>query len=126
MMQGKTIEIYEELFKQEPVNHLEKHQPLYDAFPKLSSDLSYPEFFEKFLLQNQPCIFSRELTAEWRSVKDWARDGCPNLDFLLTIVDSESLVPVSYCNKRYFNSQECEEESFGSYTEYWASYTQSE
>jgi len=120
-----TIEINFD-FNKEPVNHLENEQSQYKDFPRIAHDLQYSAFFEKYLFQNQPVIFSNQVTREWRSIQDWSTsEGVPNLNFFETIIDQESLVPVSDCNKKFFNSQECSEESFASYVKYWQRYTQS-
>jgi len=44
--------------------------------------VKYEEFFRDFLEPNQLCIFSSELTKDWRSRKDWVTDGRPNFDLL--------------------------------------------
>jgi len=116
------IEINNAFCLKEPVNHLEIEQPQYKCFPQLNHHCSYSDFFDQYLMKNQPCIFSCELTQNWRSVKDWAKEGSPNLNFLKDLVDNDSIVPVSNCNKKYFNSQECSEETFGSYVDYWDNY----
>jgi len=118
----KIIEINGLLIKNEPTNYLEQDQTEYDSFPRLNKSLAYSEFFEQFLMKNQPCIFSSDLTKNWSCIKDWSSEGIPNLEHLKNIVDSDSLVPVSDCNKKYFNSQECGEERFDSYLAYWESY----
>ena len=45
--------------------------------------IKYEEFFREFLEPNQLCIFSSELTKDWRSRKEWIIDGRPNFDLLL-------------------------------------------
>lgn len=44
--------------------------------------IKYEEFFRDFMETNQFCIFSSELTKDWRSRKEWVKDGKPNFDFL--------------------------------------------
>lgn len=44
--------------------------------------IKYEEFFRDFMETNQLCIFSSELTKDWRSRKEWVKDGKPNFDFL--------------------------------------------
>eukprot|EP00092_Neocalanus_flemingeri_P001131 GFUD01001205.1.p1 GENE.GFUD01001205.1~~GFUD01001205.1.p1 ORF type:complete len:416 (+),score=87.05 GFUD01001205.1:31-1278(+) len=124
-MYKNTNEINFDIINKEPVNHLQNDQTQYVDFPRISHDLDYSEFFEKFLFQNLPVIFSNQITSKWESVKDWSTtEGFPNLTFFESIIDQESLVPVSDCNKKFFNSQECSEESFASYSQYWQGYTQ--
>lgn len=47
-------------------------------------ELSYSDFVEKYLVQNQPVILTG-LMEDWRACKDWvSNDGEPNFDFLST------------------------------------------
>lgn len=44
--------------------------------------ITYGDFFRDFLLENQLCVFSSEITEDWRSRKEWVTNGKPNLEFL--------------------------------------------
>lgn len=44
--------------------------------------ITYGDFFRDFLLANQLCVFSSEITEDWRSRKEWVTNGKPNLEFL--------------------------------------------
>lgn len=44
--------------------------------------ITYGDFFKDFLLANQLCVFSSEITEDWRSRKEWVTNGKPNLEFL--------------------------------------------
>ena len=47
-------------------------------------DLSYTQFVEQYLVQNQPVILTG-LMEDWRACKDWIlEDGKPNLQFFST------------------------------------------
>lgn len=120
-----TIEINFDKCK-DSVIHLQNDYEQHRSFQRISSDMEYFEFFEKYLSQNCPVVFSDFLTQGWRSVEDWSSsEGVPNLSFFETIINKDCLVPVSNCNKKFFNSQQCSEESFCSYKKYWECYTQS-
>lgn len=54
-----------------------------DRISYLVTNNSYSNFFETFLLRNQPCILSSVNTEAWKSRKDWVNsDGKPNFEFL--------------------------------------------
>lgn len=54
-----------------------------DRISYLVTNNSYSNFFETFLLRNQPCILSSLNTEAWNSRKDWANsDGKPSFKFL--------------------------------------------
>jgi len=40
-----------------------------------SLDVKYEDFFHDYLVKNRPCICSREITQDWRAVKDWRGAG---------------------------------------------------
>lgn len=50
----------------------------------IDKELSYSKFFKKYLLPNQPCMFSRRFTEEWKCRKQWvSEEGKPNFQKLL-------------------------------------------
>jgi virulence-associated protein VagC len=51
---------------------------------RISSNVTYKDFFESYLLVNKPCIISQEMTANWKSVQNWVdcESGGPNFQYL--------------------------------------------
>jgi len=46
-------------------------------------NISYEEFFSRYLSVNKPCILSQEMTANWKSRLEWVDgNGKPNFEFL--------------------------------------------
>ena len=41
-------------------------------------EISYNEFFTKFLVPNRPCVFSSEITRSWRCRREWEGESAPN------------------------------------------------
>lgn len=50
----------------------------------VDSNITYEEFFEKYLIGNKPCIISQEMTKNWKSVQNWvdSKNGKPNFNYL--------------------------------------------
>jgi len=94
-----------------------------DSFSSLDpEEISYEEFYRNYLVANRPCIFRNYLAnADWNATTDWTKDGKPDFDFFLSSFGADHSVPVSYCNKKYFNSQVCETETLSEYYKYWTS-----
>ena len=44
--------------------------------------IGYDDFFKDYLMQNRLCIFSSDLTKNWRSRLEWVKDSRPDYDFL--------------------------------------------
>ena len=97
-------------------------QPKYpDEFPVVDTPISYEEFYTKFLLPNLPCIIKGDqIMQPWSARQEWrSEDDKPNLEALARIVPKNLEVPVSRCDKKYFNSQDCCEQKFGDFADYW-------
>ncbi|XP_069107689.1 2-oxoglutarate and iron-dependent oxygenase JMJD4-like isoform X2 [Argopecten irradians] len=73
------------------------------------TDSSYEDFFRKYLLQNQPCIFSSKLTQDWLSRQNWVDGG-------------DAVVPVANCGQEKFSSHCKEDMVFREFLEYWETY----
>ncbi|KAF4520585.1 hypothetical protein B566_EDAN005996, partial [Ephemera danica] len=99
------------------VNYIEKGVPI------VKKDISYEEFFEQFLVGNQPCIFESDFTSHWKSRKEWVLQdsGMPNFEFLSNTFGSAK-VPVADCNDQYYNSQMKIEDTVVNFIEYWKNY----
>jgi len=67
---------------------------------QITSPISYNSFFEKFLLKNQPCLFSSWITEAWKSCEDWKHANYPNFSFLDKLFGS-CVVPVADCGYAY-------------------------
>ena len=93
-----------------------------ETFPIVDKPISYEEFYRDFLLPNLPCLIKgQDLMKSWKSRLDWRSDeDQPDLGTLANIVPGDLDVPVSNCDKKYFNSQDCCEQKFRDYLEYWA------
>ena len=80
------------------------------------------------------------MTSSWPCLQDWVKEvqggvrdskneldeqgpdtavRCPDLSHIVGLVGEEAAVPVSTCDRRFFNSQECGEERLGDFMEYW-------
>jgi hypothetical protein len=51
---------------------------------RISSNVTYTEFFKSYLMENKPCIISQEMTENWKSVQNWvdSESGKPNFQYL--------------------------------------------
>jgi hypothetical protein len=92
----------------------------YQAVPYLEDPISYQEFFTDFLARNRPCLLGAWATESWPVRKELGGEEGPRVDALAELAGREARVPVTNCSARYFNSQECGEESLGDYLAYWA------
>ena len=51
-----------------------------DRFPK---DGTFKEFFERYLMKNEPCLFEESITRVWKARQQWVTEGgTPDLDYL--------------------------------------------
>ena len=83
----------------------------------LDNPLDYKDFYQKFLVLNNPCLISRAcgLIRDWPAAKTWNED----LNAFAEDLDDE--VPVYNCQRRHFNSQECATMTLREYIKYWKS-----
>ncbi|KAL3854984.1 hypothetical protein ACJMK2_014216 [Sinanodonta woodiana] len=89
-----------------------------DKLDRIDNEISYAEFFQRYLLENRPCIFSSRFTDSWKSRKEWVDEtGCPNLFFLDKCFGKAS-VPVADCGKEEYSSHPKESMTLTSYIEY--------
>ncbi|XP_027167362.1 jmjC domain-containing protein 4 [Coffea eugenioides] len=81
-------------------------------------DLSYTQFVQQYLVQNQPVILTG-LMEDWRACKDWIlEDGKPNLQFFSTHFGN-SKVQVADCGARECMEQKRLEMSVSEFIEKW-------
>ncbi len=97
--------------------------PPFTKIPVLDGEaqLSYEDFFRSFILLNVPCLIRKPcLLTDWPCRSDWrTEEGKACMKHLVSIVPKDLIVPVSDCQKKYFNSQECNEKHFHEFLEYW-------
>ncbi|GAB6028314.1 JmjC domain-containing protein 4 [Chamberlinius hualienensis] len=76
-------------------------------------------FYVDFMQRNVPCIVTKEMTAKWKSVREWIKeDGSPDFHYLTTHFGMTD-VPVADCDDRYYNSQKKCTMKFKDYISYW-------
>lgn len=58
-------------------------KPVYEEnIPRIEEEISYQDFFQKYLLHNRPCLISSFVTDNWQSRRLWAIGDKPNWHFL--------------------------------------------
>ncbi|KAF2364710.1 JmjC domain [Trinorchestia longiramus] len=72
--------------------------------PIVNNEMTYDEFFRKFMEPNRPCIFSSDLTDEWTARKHWVNDAKINVKHLSDKYGS-SEVPVANCEEKHYDAQ---------------------
>ncbi|XP_029649406.1 2-oxoglutarate and iron-dependent oxygenase JMJD4-like isoform X1 [Octopus sinensis] len=88
----------------------------------VSEEISYEDFFLRYLIPNKPCVFSCKHTRHWRSRAEWVDEqGKPKFEFLKTNFGNAK-VPVAICNEKEFDSHPKVEQTFSDYLEYWQDY----
>ena len=50
--------------------------------PINADEISYNDFFLKYLIANKPCIIQSNATKNWPCRKDWIQNDAPNFNFL--------------------------------------------
>nr|XP_039264175.1 2-oxoglutarate and iron-dependent oxygenase JMJD4-like [Styela clava] len=96
---------------------------------KVDSQISYDDFFCKYLVSNRPCLFGNFVTRDWKSAVEWTSrktvnnytEVLPNFEYLKQHFGNAK-VPVADCNKKYFNSQCKTETTFSEFITYWENY----
>ncbi|XP_067119576.1 2-oxoglutarate and iron-dependent oxygenase JMJD4 [Centruroides vittatus] len=86
----------------------------------IDNEITYEEFFLKFMCANRPCKFSSKFTDNWKSRKLWINndDDKPNFDYLQREF-GDSLAPVADCSIKLYNSHCKEDMSVKNYISYW-------
>lgn len=95
------------------------------SIPKISSiQLSYDEFFDKYMLGNEPVIIT-DISQNWPCVKNWlnVKENAINFEFLKQTLKDRH-VPVSNCSKQHFNAHVKSEISLHKYLTWWADFIQ--
>lgn len=94
----------------EPIHHFEVRD---------AAQLSYNEFFERFMLKNVPVLITG-VAGEWECM-NWVDNSSSaiNFDYLVKRINPELKVPIANCSKIYFNSHEKTELKFCDFLSYW-------
>lgn len=59
-----------------------KHLPTIESVRRVDHNLTYNEFFHKFLINNEPCIIDTAITESWPCRQQWVLKDAPNFEFL--------------------------------------------
>lgn len=93
--------------------------PGHTAIPVVQQSVTYEEFYNRFMVQNKPCLIEEHVTRSWFSRSKWITEsGHIDFDRLHALYGKDD-VPVSDCSCRYFNSQKSEEMRFADFITYW-------
>lgn len=49
------------------------------------STVTYNDFFSKYLIYNQPCVFNSHATENWPCRRNWVLNDTPNFEVLRTL-----------------------------------------
>lgn len=88
-----------------------------------NDDVSYNEFFNKYLYRNRPCILEITAAKYWKSVIEWTVDRRPNFSYIAEKFGSAA-VPVANCDEKYYNVQKKSDSLLGDYLSYWRDYNE--
>lgn len=97
-----------------PIDHFEVRD---------ATELSYNEFFEKYMLKNVPVVIT-SVADQWECM-NWVGNKNDNyafpinFDYLLRSIDPELRTPTANCSKIYHNSHEKSELKFCDFLSYW-------
>lgn len=85
--------------------------------PVVDSTLPYNAFFKNFILKNIPCKI-RDICSSWECSRYWVEDNRPAFTYLQSKYGHSKSI-VYDCNKKFFNSQKCENMLFSDFLKYW-------
>ncbi|XP_018326835.2 jmjC domain-containing protein 4, partial [Agrilus planipennis] len=88
--------------------------------PIVSHDITYDDFFVKFILQNQACLI-KNITSNWNCTKQWFTNGKVNTTYLSKQFGHSNILLYD-CHEKYFNSQKTKNDKFDNFLEYWQKY----
>ncbi|XP_048579170.1 2-oxoglutarate and iron-dependent oxygenase JMJD4 isoform X2 [Nematostella vectensis] len=86
-------------------------------FPRVGK-ISYEAFLTDYLQPNKLCVFSCELTQEWKCRKEWVVNGEPNFEFLHQNFGN-AIAPVADCNQECNGNHSKDTMSIAAFLEYW-------
>ena len=85
---------------------------------RITENISYKHFKDKYLFNNTPCVFSNNLTENWNCSKDWIKNGKLNVEYFENTFGNE-MAPVMDCNVQYFSSHKKTDMKVFDYMKYW-------
>jgi hypothetical protein len=91
-----------------------------DDIPRIPArNLSYNEFFDKFMSKNQPVIITEFNDLLTSTSQPWLNsDSSINIEELEEVLRDHK-VPIANCSRQYFNSHEKSKMWFSDYANYW-------
>lgn len=95
--------------------------------PKIdSSQLTYNEFFDTYMLVNQPVLITN-VSGDWNCAKKWLKMKQTSIDFeYLKTHFKDRPVPVANCSKQHFNSHVKSEVQLHKYLDWWKEFIESD
>uniref|UniRef100_A0A671R0D1 Uncharacterized protein n=1 Tax=Sinocyclocheilus anshuiensis TaxID=1608454 RepID=A0A671R0D1_9TELE len=93
----------------------------------IEREIPYPKLFKKYLIPNQPCMFSKKFTEDWNCRKNWVTaDGKPNFQRLLHEFGEQRIIFHYTCINvaKEYNSNPKQIMPFKEFMQYWREYIQ--
>jgi hypothetical protein len=80
----KTIEVSEDCVEISKNGSKAVSEHRCQKIDRIGSNVTYTEFFKSYLMENKPCIISKGMTENWKSVQNWvdSESGKPNFQYL--------------------------------------------
>lgn len=103
-----------------PEKYTETALPILNEIETLHvNDLSYNEFFDRFMARNIPVLITG-IADRWECM-NWADKSASgiNFEYLRQKIISSQDVPIADCNKAHYNSHEKFEMKFNEFVDYW-------
>lgn len=92
-----------------------------ESVKKVDHKLTYNDFFQNYLINNEPCIFESTITDCWPSRHLWVSKDAPNFEYLVGLF-GKATVPIYNCQVKHYNSQLKVSMNMQEYIDYWAKY----
>lgn len=92
-----------------------------ESISRVNNTLSYDDFFNTFLINNEPCIIGKAITESWPCRQQWVSKDAPNFELLGTLF-GQCTVPIADCKRRYYNSQAKNDMTMQEYINYWVKF----
>lgn len=81
-----------------------------------ADELTYLEFFNKFMIKNVPCIV-RNISQNWECAQKWIKNGCLDYDYFKNTYGHLE-APVADCSNTTYNSHSKKTMTVNEYIEY--------
>ena len=85
---------------------------------RIVEKVTFEYFKGKYLLNNNACIFSNNLTENWSCLKTWIKNGKLDVDYFENNFGNE-MAPVMDCNVQYFSSHKKTDMKVSDFMKYW-------